>query len=283
MENLKEFCAEGVSVRDEMIDVSKNVSLRVIAFTTHQKTSNPSVVFVAGWVSQITAWQEVLLEMTREFNVFYLETREKISSRVKGRADFGIKEMGQDVIKLIKHLDLKNGEYILFGSSLGATTILDSCRLLPADPLFLVLIGPNAEFRVPKTWIFLITVFYPPMYTLIKPVVKWYLKNFRLNVKHDYAQYQKYSTALDSADPRKLKKAALALAKYKIWGFLEHVQYPALIIGASKDKLHEPENLKKIVRSLKNSTYVDLETNNRTHTKEVVVEIKKYLSEFIGT
>ncbi len=282
MENLTEYCAAGVSFRDEMIDTSENVSLRVITFTTPKKTSNPSVVFVAGWVSQISAWQEVLLEMTKEFNVYYIETREKISSRVKGNVGYGVVDMGQDIVKLIEHFDLKNGEYIFFGSSLGATTILDSCRLLKSDPRCLVLVGPNAEFRVPKTWIFLVTIFYPPMYKLIKPTVLWYLKNFRLNVKHDYAQFEKYSTALDAADPWKLKKAVLSLAKYKIWDFLEHVKYPALIIGASKDKLHDPGNLKKIVHDLTNSTYVDMETNNNTHTKAVVSEMRIYLSELIN-
>ncbi|MGD9900679.1 MAG: alpha/beta fold hydrolase [Calditrichaceae bacterium] len=281
MENLTEYCAVGVSFRDEMIDVSKNVSLRVITFTPPHKTSNPSVVFVAGWVSQISAWQEVLLEMTREFNVYYVETREKISSRVQGNVGYGVEEMGQDIVTLIEHFNLKDGEYLFFGSSLGATTILDSCRLLKTDPLCLVLVGPNAEFRVPKTWIFLVTIFYPPMYKLIKPTVLWYLKNFRLNVKHDRAQFEKYSTALDAADPWKLKKAVLSLAKYKIWDFLENVKFPALIIGASKDKLHEPENLKKIVRGLNNSNYLDMETNNNTHTKAVVSEMKKYLSELM--
>lgn len=50
-----------------------------------------------------------------------------------------------------------------------------------------------------------------------------------------------------------------------------------LIIGASKDKLHEPENLKKMTARFQNAKYVDLETNRSTHGKEVVSVLRKFI------
>ncbi len=277
-ESLSDYCAPGAQYNEEMMAISKNVSLRLITFTLVKKNNNPAIVFVAGWVSQMGGWQEVLLEMTKDFTVYYIETREKISSVVKGKVGYSIEEMGKDIVEVITQLGLKDKEYLIFGSSLGATLILDCCRFLKQIPLCLILIGPNAVFRVPKIWMVIVTLFYPPLYKLLKPSVMWYLRTFRMDTKSDYAQYQKYSRSLDIADPWKLKKAVLAVAKYEVWDLLKDIDFPTLIIDASKDKLHEPDNLRRIVSSLKNQRYINLETNTKTHSKEMVNEMRKYIS-----
>lgn len=278
MDELKRYCTPGTGVKEEMIPVADNISLRVISFTPAKDCNNPPVIFVAGWITLISAWRHVLLEMTKDFTVHYIETREKISSRVKGKANYGVENIGKDIVTLVAHFELKDKQYILFGSSLGASAILDCCRFLDRDPLCLVLIGPNAVFRVPRFGKVIIRFFPPRLYLLIKPIVKWYLKTFRLDIKSDYEQYEKYCTNIDAADPWKLKKAIMKLWNWQGWELLPAIEYPAIIAGASKDSLHEPENLKKMVSMLKNATYVDLETNKGTHSKEMVEEMRKYIS-----
>ena len=279
MDNKSEFCTEGASFNEVMISVSNDVSLRVFTFTPAVQRENPVVVFVAGWISLMSGWKKVLREMTKDFQVYYIETREKISSRIQGKVEYSAETIGQDIVSLISHFNLKNRDYILFGSSLGATVILDCCRFLKSIPLCLVLVGPNAEFRVPKIWKGVVRLFYPPLYLLIKPSVKWHLRTFRMDVDSDPAQYQKYCKALDSADPWKLKKAAMSLWNFEVWDLLEDIECPTLIIGASKDKLHEPENLRKMVSMMKHATYLDLETNQLTHSEGMVEAMRKYISQ----
>jgi pimeloyl-ACP methyl ester carboxylesterase len=278
MENISDFCADGAKCNEDMIATSAQVTLRVITFTPPVQNSYPVVVFVAGWVSLMKGWKEVLLEMTKDFKVYYIETREKISSQVKGKVEYSVEAIGKDIIYLIEQFNLKRDEYLLFGSSLGATAIIDCCRFIANDPRCLILVGPNAVFRVPAGWLAFVKVFYPPLYNYFKPVVKWYLKTFRLDVESDHEQYEKYCDALDAGDPWKLKKAVLTLAKYEIWDLLAHIVYPSLIVGASKDKLHEPENLKKIIAKMPNARYIDMETNKNTHSKQVVDEMRKFLA-----
>jgi pimeloyl-ACP methyl ester carboxylesterase len=277
MDNLPACCAPGATFKEEMIAVDENVSLRLITFTSATKTDNLPVVFVAGWLSKIFAWERVIKEMTKDFDVYYIETREKTSSQVTGKVDYSAEVIGKDIIAIISYLKLKTKNFILFGSSLGATAILDCCRFLHKAPLCLVLVAPNADFRVPKWGMPIIRVFPPRLYLMVKPIVKWYLKTFRLDVKTDYAQYQKYCSNLDAADPWKLKKAAIQLLKYEVWGLLGEIEHPTLIIGASKDVLHEPENLPKIASMMQHATYLDLGTNANTHSAEMVEEIRKYL------
>jgi len=283
MENLKSICATGTTYKEEMISTSDQVSLRVITFSGPAERNKPDIVFVAGWVSLIEGWKEILSELTREYRVFYIESREKISSQIKGRVGFDVDSVGNDVVKIINHFGLKNDQYLLLGSSLGATAILDCYHKIPQKPKCLVLIGPNAEFRVPLTWKIIVKSFYPGLYKLIKPSVKWYLRTFRLNIETDYEQYEKYSRALDAGDPWKLKSAVLALAKYQVWDILSTVTCPTLLIGASKDKLHEPENLKRIVEMVSNAQYVDMETNKQTHSKPMITHLNTFIEQLTTT
>lgn len=277
-ENIADYCAPGTTFKSEMIPVKNNVSLKVITFSPPAPPQNPAVVFVSGWVSLIEGWKQVLLEMTKDFTVYYIETREKISSQIKGKAEYNIEAIAKDIVALISQFDVKKNGYILLGSSLGATAILDACHLLKRNPLCLVLIGPNAVFRVPKFGMVLIRTFYPPFYFILRPFILWYLKHFRLDTTGGHAQYEKYRENLFAADPWKLKKAALAFSQYEVWDRLEHIEYPTLIFGASKDKLHEPENLERIFSMMKYATYIDMETNEGTHSRNMVEKIRKYIA-----
>ena len=278
MQKLSELCSPGTKISDEYIAISENVSLHIITFSPEKDYGHPTIVFVPGWITLIEFWEKVLMEMTKEFKVVYVETREKMSSKVKGKIKYDVESIGNDIVELISKLNLKKNEFILFGSSLGATVLLDRSRYLKEPPLCMVLIGPNAEFRVPRFGMAIIRPFYPPLYFGLKPIVKWYLKTFRLDYKSDQAQYEKYCTNLDAADPWKLKRAIIPFSKYTVWDFLNEIETPILIIGASKDKLHDPKNLAKMETNLKSSSFVDLETNENTHSENVMNEFYKYIT-----
>lgn len=282
-EQLSDCCAPGCQCDERMVSLEGGVKLRVVRFAPPRQTNNPTVLFVAGWITQMAAWQTVLREMTNDFEVVYVETREKISSEMPAvAADYSVRAIGNDLVALVDGGDTLPGRYVMFGSSLGATAIVDCFAAMRRKPEALVLVGPNAVFRVPKIWKMIVTLFYPGFYALIKPSVKWYLKTFRLDVHSDKAQYDKYCRALDAADPWKLKKAVLAVSTYEIWGKLGGLTRPALLVTASKDVMHEPENLKKIAAGLPNVTVVDLETNKVAHSERVVAEMRKFLSAVLG-
>lgn len=282
MEDLSQFCAPGTTYKQEMVPVAENVSLKVITFTPSQKTDNPPVIFVPGWITLMSAWKIVLHEMTKDFPIYYIETREKISSQVVGKAGYGVEDIGKDIVQLVKHFNLKDNRYILFGSSLGASALLDSCRFLDRAPFCMVLIGPNAVFRVPRFGKIFIYFLPPRLFLLVKPLVKWYLKTFRLDIKSDYEQYEKYCGNIDSADPWKLKKAIMKLWNWQAWNLLPGIKYPVVIFGASKDSLHEPENLKQMVAMLPKADIIDLETNKGTHSTVMVAAMRNYVAKFFA-
>lgn len=274
----KQFCAPGAVVHEERLVVSPGVDLKLLVFTPPGMTSKPPVLFVPGWISLITGWKDVLIEMTATYPVYYLETREKSSAILTDNQEQGIPAYREDIIRAAEKLGLLEKDYILFGSSLGATAILDAHSFVQKKPIALVLVGPNAEFRMPGWGVVIIRLIYPGLFFMVKSIVKLYLKWFRLNTTADRAQYEKYCRALDMAEPFRLKKAALRLKDYKVWNLLMDINTPVLVIGGNEDKLHEPDNLVRIVELLPRGELLDMETNSRTHSAEMVQQMNEYLT-----
>ncbi|MFC1547930.1 alpha/beta fold hydrolase [Candidatus Neomarinimicrobiota bacterium] len=274
----EDVSAPGTTIEVDMVAVAESVSLRVTTFSPAVPSSNPTVIFISGWISQVHSWEHALRDMTRDFTVHYVDTREKATSRIRGKTEYGVEAVARDIVQIVSHFGLKSGKYIIIGSSLGATAGIDALRMLPAYPRCLALVGTNATFRVPLWGRILVTLFPPRLYLIIKPFIKWYLRHFRLDPEHGLIQHQKYSQNLDAADPWKLRKACLALAAYAVWDYLPLVNVPTLVFGASRDTLHDPGNIHKIVAGIEGSIYLDLETNERTHSAEMVVELRKFLA-----
>ena len=111
----------------------------------------------------------------------------------------------------------------------------------------------------------------------MKPLIKWYLKNFRLNKKDCKEQIEKYENTLDCADPYKLKANALAIKKYSIWENPGNVDISCLIMGATKDTLHGAENIKRLLTIIPRSTYIELESNMETHSEKAGHIIAQYI------
>ncbi len=277
-DNFADYCAPGTKYTEKMVSVSDNVQLRVIEFHPKKTTKHPTVLFIPGWISLMKGWKVVLMEMTKDFHIIYVETREKITSQVIGKAEFSVEAIAQDIVTLADIYKLEKDKYIIFGSSLGGTSILETYKDLTQTPLCFALLGPNAEYRTPWWGKLLIYIIWPGLYNKLRPFIKWYLRKFRLDIETDRAQYEKYCNALDAADPKKLKPGALALSKYKVWDILGNIDLPVLIIGASKDLLHEPQNLIQMDKMLPNSTFLDMDTNTFAHGPELVYEIRKYIA-----
>lgn len=277
-DNLAEFCAPGTIYFERMIDVSRSVSLRVVSFYPKSNRQKLPVLLVPGLISVMLTFKNILLELTKDFVVHYVETREKSSSIVLGKTDYHVASIGMDIIEVVSCLGLKEQEYVLCGTSLSATAMVDCYNDFKCYPFCMVLLEPNASFYYPK-WSLFINRYSAPWYRFIKPVIKCYLKNFIVNTKEDYEMYEINCRALDAADPYKLRDVVLAISSYQIWDRLDSVKSPTLIVYASRDTFHRHDDITKMISMLKKSSRCDLETHERIHSREFVERIRNYIGE----
>lgn len=274
-DSLAEFCFPGSTWNERMIELSSGISLRVVTFFPESKTQSMPVVMAPGLASVMLTFKNVLIELTRHFVVHYVETREKSSSIVPGQMNYDVKTIGLDIIEIISLLNSRDREYILFAASLSASAAIECSRHFIQKPCCLILLEPNAVFDYPR-WSFPVIRYMAPVYTYLRAIVKWYIKNFRINAKEDYEMYRITSRALDAADPYKLRDTVLAISTYEIWDRLDDVDVPTLIVCASKDIFHRYDDIRRIVSGIKNCTYRDLVVHERTHSKEFVDLIRDY-------
>ena len=273
---LAEYCAPGTRILERMLPLPHERSLRLVSFYPSWESRFPPVVMVPGLVSVMLTFKPILLELTRDFVVHYLETSDKPSSVLPQRSEYSVSAIGADIVDTIAHLDLPDRGYSIFASSLGATATIDAFDSLAKQPCCLLLLEPNGVFDYPA-WSLVAVRVLAPVYPLARPVAKWYMKHFRVNYAEDAEMYRITSRALDTADPYRLKNTILAISSYRIWDRLANVTRPTLVVCASKDTFHRQDDIRRIVNGIPGSTRLDLEVHARTHSAEIVQHVRVFI------
>jgi pimeloyl-ACP methyl ester carboxylesterase len=272
-------CAEGARIDLRRLLLNNNSDLNCITFIPAVKKNYPPVVFFAGFASVIENFKELLIALTENFTVHYVETRDKESSILPKEAGFTVYDVASDIFSAIDTLGMPEGKYIILAFSLGSTATAEAFRSFPViRPQLLILAAPNGRFRIPPIGIF-IARYLSWSYYLIRPFLKWYIKTFHVNTKEDYEMYNISVRALDMSDPRKMAPTLLEMVKYEIWDALDKIDIPVIVIGASKDIFHTHDDALEISSAIVNSKYYDLETNKRTHSREVSDLLLSHLKE----
>jgi pimeloyl-ACP methyl ester carboxylesterase len=271
------FCRQGSYPADHLYKIDDRVALHVLSFFSVNRTIDIPVILVGGLATMPESLREVIDELTNDFTVHYIETREKTGSVISGKVLFDIESMGLDTVKIIRELGFEEGKYVLMGYSLGATIIADCYRHLESKPRCMILMEPTPVFHYPAWSLPLIRFFGLPLYKILIPLSKWYLRTFRINTTEDAEMAVISFRALDHADPRKLRNVILSVAGYKVWDKLPLIDCPVLIAGTSKDHLHVKEEIQRMVEMIRNCRYIDLETNRRSHSAEMGQVVRDYV------
>lgn len=268
------FPAERVS--EEMMQVAPHVAIRLVNFYPAGEATGLPLVMVTGLATRMESFRGVLHDLSLYQRIYYLETREKSSSEISGKAGFGMDEHAGDIVKAISLLGLKAGKYVLMGYSYGATAIAHAYTMLAEKPAAMLLMEPTPVFRYP-VWAKLLISISVPVYPVIKAFAKWYLRRFHINTKEDAEMALISSRALDNADPQKLRDSILAVWGYELWSRLPLIDCPTLVVATSKDGLHLHADIIHMTTSIKDCTYVDMENNKRSHSAEMAAVIRNYL------
>jgi len=260
----------------------EHVELKVMQWQPTNPESDHPIIFVAGWVSNVTGWTDFLRGLAPKHPVFYIETREKESARVQIKrpkpTDFSIERISIDLINVCESLQVNMNRAILMGSSLGATAILEALKHSKISAQAAFLIGPNSEFKAPPVLKNLIHLHYSS-YHVIKYIAIWYLRLFRIDTKNEPEQMKRYKETLLSAHAQRLKLSAKAAInmKYEIWPDIETIQTPIALAYAPTDKLHTADNIKKMAKSLPNATPIPCESNKYMHSAKILDDLYRFL------
>jgi len=273
-------------IKEKTLCLPDKVEIKIFDFEPNNPDpEKPIIVFVAGWVSLINGWKDVLSALAPKYRIFYVETREKRSAKFPNmktpdmkKIDLSIEQMSRDLDALVSEMIPKSQPFYFAGSSMGATVILDYLATKKRQSENSFLVSPICDFPFPG-WILLIIKFFPAiLYTVIKPILKAYLSYVRLDKKNEPGQVKKYCGTIDAAEPVRLKANAYAIRNYSLWKKLSDVKSPVVIIGAKTDNLHGIDIMEKMVKIMPFSSFELMESNKETHSAKVGKFIDRYIS-----
>jgi len=258
--------------------VEDGVSLRAFEWSGQDQLA-PPLLMVAGWITIVDSWAPVLVCLAQTRRVVYLESREKASAGIDPEAmrkgSFRVECLGRDIATVAAGVGLKLEDAVLVGSSLGANAIFEALKQ-GARCRAAFLIGPNAEFAFPM-WSRLLMRLPSSAYRPLVPIVLWYLRHFRLDVRSEPEQYQRYCRTAAGADFGRLKMSALALEGYRVIDDFEKIIDPVAVAFASSDRLHGEANARLLAEALSRGTALECPSNAFLHRPDVVDEIDRYV------
>jgi len=278
--NYSDYCSPGTKIQTRYLEISDDIQLFEVHFSPKDISKYPPVIFIPGWGSFIQGWKIVLQEMSKDFEIYYIETREKGSAKHTREQKISIQNIGDDIAKAVQLHDMDDNSFIALGSSMGATVILDAMAENKLKPSLSVLIGPNIEFNIPQFLIIFIALMPNQLYKMIKPCVKWYMKRKYIDMNSDSKQYHKYAYVLDHIHLGRTRRSALSFKKYSFENKIDQIKSRILIFSGKKDILHSYEKTLSMANRVMNATLINLETNDRTHSVEMVDEMKAYLKKY---
>ncbi len=268
----------GGSFREHRVEVEDGVNLRAFEWSGQGRSEAP-LLLVAGWITIVDSWAPVLARLAQSRRVIYLESRDKPSARIRPdamcRAGFRVERLGRDIAAVAAAVGLELEKTVLVGSSLGANAILEALKQ-GARIRAAFLIGPNAEFSFPL-WSRPLMRLPAAAYGSLVPFVLWYLRRYRLDVRTEPEQYERYRRTLEGADFARLKLSALALVGYRVIEGFENILDPVAVAFASSDRMHGEANARRLADALPHGLALPCPTNVFMHQPEVVGEIDRYV------
>ncbi|MDF1559716.1 MAG: hypothetical protein P1P83_05865 [Bacteroidales bacterium] len=271
------FCDRGATWIEEYVSLPTGVQLRSVTFTPAVPSAAPPVIFIPGMGSIIENFRETVIELTRSHTVFYIETREKASARISRKHRFSVEDITTDIIHYAGYKFPDGGRYVMAGYSLGATVIAEAFGCLDNKPGKIILIEPNSSFPFHGS-LALLSRAAGIVYRPVKPLLKWYLRRFRINLDEDPEMYHINCRILDSAEPVRLGAAVRHLSPYRMDGCLQQISAPTLVVVASSDRFHSHDGGTDIAQRIANADYLDMVDNKRTHSAEMGRVITEFIS-----
>ncbi len=268
---------KGISRYFTMTD---GAQVRVLEFNLAEKPNDYVIILIPGYLTVFQSWQRVMELLTPEFRVFYLETREKVSSIVPRKLERKIKltDMAHDIKEVIQQLEMDGQKYITLTSSTGGNILTEALSKEWLHPTGAIMVGPAIEFHI-SLFAFIVSIIVPNFIkqTLLIPAVKWYVARKFVNTEAEPEQMEKYVRALKEANMRKAMPTFRRFYRYSIWDMPPKVKTPTLLLGASTDGMHTTQECLRTHELMPNSIYVDLGSNKATHSDPLIEELEKFI------
>ncbi len=263
--------------------MSDGTKVRVLVFDSAENIHEYSIFVIPGFLTVFQGWDDAIAPLSKEYKVYYFESREKSSSIMPNKRierKVTLTRMAYDLKEVIEQMKLDKTKYITVCSSTGGTIQIEALSNKWINPPGAVMVGPSTQYNLHL--IVPILLYMVPNFVkkIFMPIFRFYMGRFHVDKKKYPEQYRKYVRAGEESNLRKIRKAIWKMGnKYSCWEMVPKVETKTLLIGATEDKMHTAEITQRVHELMPNSEYKDLGTNKATHGQPLVDIVKKFISE----
>ncbi|NPD90360.1 MAG: hypothetical protein HGN29_16730 [Asgard group archaeon] len=258
--------------QERYFTVSDGSELRVLLSNAQITTSSGfTLLLIPGWNTVVPSWEEVLLEAMKDFDIIYIETREKGSSKLNKKTKNNPDRFSSDVKEILEELGIEQNKLVIFASSFGVFFVADGLASEKYNPFLTFFLGPSLKFNMPPTTKYIMHVLPNVTLELTKPIWRWWI---RTRKSENPEQAAKYIRALEEADASKWRSVSKRFNFVHFGETYKEIKSKVIVIGMEKDKMHKAEEARSISQYITNSAYIDMGTNKLTHSIEMVEKIR---------
>ncbi|MHA1398478.1 MAG: alpha/beta fold hydrolase [Candidatus Heimdallarchaeaceae archaeon] len=273
-------------MNEQFLTVSEKplIKLRhVFLPSKNEKSTNPTILMIPGWLDNIDQRKPLVETFRKIADVIMFEPRGfGKSSSPKKRGLYTVNNLTKDLFAIIKHYNLENENFFLWGSCLGAQIAYQYCiENLGPKPKAIIAASPDSKNRT--YWWFKLLKYAPyPILWLIYKVIVFFFK-FYLKMKNpeevknlDYSakKFEKLGLYVQ------LRLLIEAVDGFDIRGREHEIGVPQLVLYAENDWFTRPTNSEKLSTFHPKSRKIVFDDVHRFvvgNEERIVEETEKYI------
>ena len=231
-------------------------SIRVIHFKPENLIHKRPIVLVSGWGVVPSTFQDFYEVMHEKYEFYYLETREKASSKIKRFAQFTITQKAKDIGDAIKFLGLQSRDFVLMGTCWGSSVILQGLMDNSIKAPTILVFDPMYKLTYSRFFLTFIAPILPvPLLSLLRP----FMKRQRVGEMQEKRQKERVDATVDNAVLWKWKRASIQCRNFMLYGNLHKIAQEVFVINSTKDYIHDPINYPNIAHQLPKGRFLRLQ------------------------
>lgn len=241
----------------------------------HHKPENPigirPILFIAGWGTSPEVFLDFYEVFYNRVEFYFLETREKNSSRLmKKRAKITMTQNAKDIKKALDYLNLdQSSDFILMGSCWGGSIILHGLILREFTAPTIITFDP-----MHKMWFsrFLLRFIFPFLPIFIIIWIKNLVKYFSMRKRKDEIQALRVKHLLENCDIRKWKNAAIPAKDFYLFGRLSKIEEEVFIFAGTEDNIHDKRYYPPMTKEMPKGRffYMGTDESNREYLMALI-------------
>lgn len=247
---------EGVELRVPV----EGADIRAFACRPRSPVETRPVVLVPGWGVTPEGYQAFYESVRGRAEFYYIETREKGSSRLAGkRPDMSPAQSARDIAAALQSLGLAGKrDFVLCGVCWGSTLILQGLLDGVIDAPTVVLGDPMHRLWFPR-WMLRWAAPVAPSFLL--GAARWLFALAMIGDMKEKAQKARNFAFVRAADPLKWKRSGHAARDLELFGAVGRIRREVFVVNGTTDKVHDQSHYPRLASEMPRGRFLYLPTD----------------------